>query len=76
MGVIDHSSFVQLILISTVGMASGLSLGPELPLILSSGMIGSYLGLKTKQSILSARVMNLTAAGAAIGGFFGFPMGS
>jgi hypothetical protein len=55
-------------------MASGLSLGPELPLVLASGMVGSYFGLITEQSVLSARVMNLTAGSAAIGGFFGFPM--
>lgn len=55
-------------------MASGLSLGPELPLVLSAGMIGSYLGVATRQSILSARAMNLTAASAAVAGFFGFPM--
>ncbi len=71
---ITFFDFVHLVLISTAGMASGLSLGPELPLILASGMLGSWLGLLTKQSILSARVMNMTTAGAAIGGFFGFPM--
>lgn len=52
----------------------GLSLGPELPLILTSGMIGSRLAVLCKQSMLQARVLNLTAASAAIGGFFGFPM--
>lgn len=73
-GVQDFSTFWLLFLLSTAGMASGLSLGPELPLILTSGMIGSWLGVLCKQSILSARVLNLTAASAAIGGFFGFPM--
>lgn len=73
-GVQDHETFLNLILVSTAGMASGLSLGPELPLVLASGMAGSYLAVITKQSILSARVINLTAASAAIGGFFGFPM--
>ncbi len=73
-GIVEHDTFIQLILISTAGMASGLSLGPELPLVISAGMIGSYIGKRTRQSILSARVMNLTAASAAIGGFFGFPM--
>lgn len=52
----------------------GLSLGPELPLILTAGMIGSRLAVLCKQSMLQARVLNLTAASAAIGGFFGFPM--
>lgn len=37
-------------------------------------MFGSFLGKILKQSILQARVLNLTAAGAAVGGFFGFPM--
>jgi H+/Cl- antiporter ClcA len=73
-GVQDSRTFVLLFVLSTAGMASGLSLGPELPLILTSGMIGSSLGVLCKQSILSARVLNLTAASAAIGGFFGFPM--
>lgn len=55
-------------------MVSGLSLGPELPLVMTSGMIGSILAKATRQSILSSRVMNLTATSAAVGGFFGFPM--
>jgi len=63
-----------MVLLSTGGMASGLSLGPEMPLVVTAGMVGSYLAVKTKQSVLSARVMNLTAASAGIGGFFGMPM--
>ena len=73
-GVQSADTFVPLFILSTAGMASGLSLGPELPLILTSGMIGSWLGVLCKQSMLQARVLNLTAASAAIGGFFGFPM--
>ena len=73
-GVLRHDTFFSIIFTATGGMASGLSLGPELPLVLSSGMVGSYLALKTHQSILSARVLNLTAGSAAIAGFFGFPM--
>jgi hypothetical protein len=70
----DHRRFWPCIIISTLGMASGLSLGPEMPLVLVAGMVGSWVALRTKQSVLSARVMNLTAAAAGIGGFFGFPM--
>ena len=55
-------------------MASGLSLGPELPLVLTAGMMGSYIARNRQQSLLQSRVLNLTAASAAIGGFFGFPM--
>ena len=74
LGVQDHRTFCSLFFISTAGMASGLSLGPELPLVLTAGMFGSWLGIICKQSILQARVLNLTAASAAVGGFFGFPM--
>ncbi len=70
----DHSKFFHMFFLATFGMASGLSLGPEMPLVVVAGMVGSFIALKTKQSVLSARVINLTAASAAIGGFFGFPM--
>ena len=73
-GVLDHDTLVPLFLLSTMGMWSGLSLGPELPLVLTAGMVGSWLGLQTQQSMLQARVLNMTAASAAVGGFFGFPM--
>ncbi|KAL3930615.1 MAG: hypothetical protein SGBAC_011686 [Bacillariaceae sp.] len=73
-GIQEYDTFWQLFLLSTAGMASGLSLGPELPLVLAAGMFGSWLGVLCKQSMLQARVLNLTAASAAIGGFFGFPM--
>lgn len=73
-GILDRSKFFSLLLLSTAGMASGLSLGPEGPLVLLAGMIGSSFAVYCRQSILSARVMNLTAVSAAIAGFFGFPM--
>jgi len=73
-GVQDHETFWPLFVLSTLGMSSGLSLGPELPLVLTAGMVGSWLGVISKQSMLQARVLNLTAASAAVGGFFGFPM--
>lgn len=73
-GVQDYRTFFSLFCLSTLGMLSGLSLGPELPLVLTAGMVGSWLSLACKQSMLQARVMNLTAASAAVGGFFGFPM--
>jgi H+/Cl- antiporter ClcA len=73
-GIQESESLVPTFLLSTAGMASGLSLGSELPLLLTAGMIGSWLGTLCRQSLLQARVMNLTAAAAAISGFFGFPM--
>lgn len=73
-GLMEHKRFWPCLIISTLGMASGLSLGPEMPLVLVAGMVGSFVALKTHQSVLSSRVMNLTAAAAGIGGLFNFPM--
>eukprot|EP00588_Corethron_pennatum_P031724 CAMPEP_0194348544 /NCGR_PEP_ID=MMETSP0171-20130528/106589_1 /TAXON_ID=218684 /ORGANISM="Corethron pennatum, Strain L29A3" /LENGTH=881 /DNA_ID=CAMNT_0039115895 /DNA_START=100 /DNA_END=2746 /DNA_ORIENTATION=- len=73
-GILDGSTIFQILVISILGMTSGLSLGPELPLVLMAGMLGSKLATVTKQSMLRARVLNLTCAAAAIGGFFKFPM--
>lgn len=73
-GIIDPSAFWYILLISTGVLVSGLSLGPELPLVLLSGMVGSFLAVQMNQSVSSARIMVLTAGGAAVGGFFGFPM--
>ncbi len=73
-GIQESDTFLQTFAISTIGMTSGLSLGPELPLVLTAGMIGSGIGRACRQSLLQARVMNLTAASAAIGGMFGFPL--
>jgi H+/Cl- antiporter ClcA len=73
-GVQGHETFFHLFVLSTLAMASGMSLGPELPLVLTGGMVGSMLGVMCRQSMLQARVMNITAASGAIAGFFGFPM--
>jgi len=73
-GVQEADTFLQLFLLATLSFTSGLSLGPELPLVLTAGMAGSYLGILTRQSVLQARVLNLVAASSAVGGFFGFPM--
>jgi len=73
-GVLDSTGLVTLFTLTTIAMWSGLSLGPELPLVLTAGMMGSWMALKLQQSMLQARILNLTAASAAVGGFFGFPM--
>ena len=65
-GVQDSETFFLLFVLSTLGMASGLSLGPELPLVLTAGMIGSWLGIQCKQTVLQARVMNITAVSFVI----------
>jgi H+/Cl- antiporter ClcA len=56
-------------------MVSGLSLGPELHMILTGGMCGSWVAVRCSQSISQSRISTLTGAAAAVGGFFAFPVG-
>lgn len=73
-GVVPHHGYWGLFVLSTLGMYSGLSLGPELPLVLTGGMFGSAVALLCNQSILQSRILTLTAASAAVGGFFRLPL--
>jgi H+/Cl- antiporter ClcA len=73
-GVQAHETSLPLFILSTRAMASGMSLGLELILFFTGGMLGSMLGVMCRQSMLQARVMDITAASGAIAGFFGFPM--
>ena len=73
-GEVDFKHFLSLFILSTLGMASGLSLGPELPLLLTAGMIGSWISRQLKHNVTHTRIVALTAASAAIGSFFSFPM--
>ena len=75
-GVSDSTTAIPILVISTLAMASGLNLGPELPLVLITGMFGSLIATMTHQSILSSRVLNLVAAGAGVGGEFLLSMSS
>jgi H+/Cl- antiporter ClcA len=74
-GVIEYSGFWKLFVLSTLGMLSGLSLGPELPLILTGSMFGSWVAVRCNQSVIQSRILTLTGASAAVAGFFHFPMG-
>ena len=62
------------LLFSTLTLASGLSLGPEMPLLVLAASCGTHLGTSCRQSVLSCRVLSLTASAAALAGFFGLPL--
>ena len=70
----ESGSFLLLTVLATASMSSGLSLGPEVPLILTASKVGTWIAFLCNQSILRARILNLTAASAAFGSFFRFPV--
>lgn len=70
------AEFWPLVVSATLGMWSGGSLGPELPLLMASGMIGSILWRRLKLKSLEQRqIIVLTAQAAAISAFFKIPGG-
>ncbi|GMI04004.1 hypothetical protein TrRE_jg6753, partial [Triparma retinervis] len=73
-GSLPPNSLLSTVLLSILSLSTGLSLGPELPLLTISSQIGSLLSLTLHQSLLSCRVITLTAASAGISSFFGFPL--
>lgn len=68
--------FWFLIAYSTLGMWSGQSLGPELPLMISSAMIGTWICDYAKLNKLKDRqLVILMAQSASISAFFKLPVG-
>lgn len=68
--------FWYLIFYSTLGMWSGQSLGPELPLLISSAMIGTWICDYAKLDKLKDRqLVVLMAQSASISAFFKLPVG-
>jgi hypothetical protein len=74
LGVQDYRTFFTLLCLRLEGYSLALLSVPKLPLVLAAGILSSWLGIVYKQSMFQARILNLTAASAAVGGFFGFPM--
>ncbi|EEC46052.1 predicted protein [Phaeodactylum tricornutum CCAP 1055/1] len=73
-GLVDFRTALSVLVLSTCGLWSGFSLGPELPLVILGGQFGSYIGYTLNQSVLHCRVMTLVGSSAAVAGFFKLPL--
>jgi hypothetical protein len=74
-GRMEYKPLLPTMAITTVALASGLSLGPELLLIVSFGMMASMLAVLLCLDKHDSRKTVLTVTGAAISAFFGLPLG-
>ena len=74
-GKIDVRQTPAMIVASLISITSGGSAGPEAPLVQVNGSFGSWLGEKLNLTITTSRVLTLCGMSAALGAFFGAPLG-
>lgn len=64
-----------MIVASLISITAGGSAGPEAPLVQINGSFGGWLGQKLKLSLATMRVLTFCGMSAALGAFFGAPLG-
>jgi len=64
-----------MIVASLVSIVAGGSAGPEAPLVQINGSFGGWLAKKLKLSLPTTRVLTFCGMSAALGAFFGAPLG-
>jgi H+/Cl- antiporter ClcA len=74
-GRIELRQTPAMIVASLVSITAGGSAGPEAPLVQVNGSIGGWLGKKLKLSLTATRVLTFCGMSAALGAFFGAPLG-
>ena len=75
-GRIDIRRTPAMVLASLIAITSGGSAGPEAPLVQVNGSFGSWLGDRLKLNTVSVRVLTFCGMSAALGAFFGAPIGA
>lgn len=75
-GKIDASKTPAMVVASLVAITAGGSAGPEAPLVQVNGSFGSWLGEKLNLDVASVRVLTFCGMSAALGAFFGAPIGA
>jgi H+/Cl- antiporter ClcA len=64
-----------MIVASLISITAGGSAGPEAPLVQINGSFGGWLGKKLNLAVTTVRVLTLCGMSAALGAFFGAPLG-
>lgn len=75
-GRIDIRKTPAMVIASLVAITSGGSAGPEAPLVQVNGSFGSWLGDTLKLDTTCVRVLTFCGMSAALGAFFGAPIGA
>ena len=75
-GRIDIRKTPAMVIASLIAITAGGSAGPEAPLVQVNGSFGSWLGDKLNLSTSNVRVLTFCGMSAALGAFFGAPIGA
>ena len=75
-GKIEINKSPAMVIASLIAITSGGSAGPEAPLVQVNGSLGSWLGEKLKLTTASVRILTFCGMSAALGAFFGAPIGA
>ena len=74
-GKINPRQSPSMIVTSLISITAGGSLGPEAPLVQIIGSFGSWLANQLRLTIATVRLLTLCGMSAALGAFFGAPLG-
>ncbi len=75
-GHIDSQHIPGTTIASLLSLIFGSSVGPEAPLVDINGGISSLLALRLRLNVEQVRILTFCGMGAALGAFFGSPLGS
>jgi H+/Cl- antiporter ClcA len=72
----DLRELRSLVPISLLGIGAGSAIGPEAPLVQTTGSLGSWLALRGRVGVSEARILTITGMAAGFTVLFGAPLGS
>ncbi len=75
-GRLNYQQTPGMFVASLLSLIFGSSAGPETPLVDMNGSVGSWVADRLKLSIANTRILTFCGMGAALGAFFGSPLGS
>ncbi|HWD73270.1 MAG TPA: chloride channel protein [Actinomycetota bacterium] len=72
----DLRELRSLIPVSLLGIAAGSAIGPEAPLVQTTGEIGNWAAIRARMPAVEARTLTITGMAAGFTVLFGAPLGS